>query len=108
MTRLISLVAAVVMTVVASVCRAHPAEGVMKRLLLAGVAGIALTTGAPAQAETVNQMIDLMRTLNDSCRGRNVGCAERDHLYERLVAAGMCWGRPGEIEAVKTWRRCRS
>lgn len=57
-------------------------------------------------AESVDSMLARMQTLNDACRGRNQQCDQRDALYEKLKAAGMCWGRPGEAEYQKKWHRC--
>ena len=53
--------------------------------------------------------------LNNECRdgsGDNPktmkACEERDVLFQKIKAKGLCWGHEGQIEADKAWSRVRS
>lgn len=61
----------------------------------------------------VRAMIGEYRQLQDRCRGGSgddsntiQACRERDSMFEKITAAGWCYGKEGQAEYEKDWHSC--
>lgn len=71
-----------------------------------------LVTPAVAGEPTVKQLLAAEARANTKCRGSTdeltiaESCSQRDRLGGRLAQSGWCFGRIGQIEALKEWHPC--
>jgi hypothetical protein len=86
------------------------AVGVAALVALASGAGLA-AAAPPDDGST--ELLRRFEALNGACRGGRgddpetiEACAGRDAVFRDLAWAGWCFGRDGEVEARREWRRC--
>jgi hypothetical protein len=70
-----------------------------------------------AQAKVPANIAALIKTedkLNDKCRGGSgddpatmKACDQREKYVKKLEKLGWCWGHAGQIDADRTWEKCK-
>ena len=86
----------------------------MSKVMLLSTALSTAVMLAPAHALDIKRLLASERSLNDVCQGATDpeapaakrACAARDAAFEALLAAGWCYGKPGQAEIDKHWRKC--